>query len=75
MVALCGQRDAAQALTFHAQRVTLEQAVTHRLQLPASDALRGLWLLCPGFAWMLAATARAITYKCTAAGMAAWSRG
>ena len=31
MVALCGQRDAAQTLTFHAQRVTLEQAIAHCL--------------------------------------------
>lgn len=31
VVALRGQRDAAQALTLHAQRVALEQAITHRL--------------------------------------------
>ena len=72
VVALCGQRDAAQAIALNAERVTREQADTHGLQASASDALGCSGFLCPGFTRMLAAPTGAIAYEYPTSGVITW---
>lgn len=72
MVALRGQRDTSQPLTFDTKGITCKQGGPLGLQSPARDTLGRCRGFCPGFALMFAATARTVTHQHATAGVIAW---